>query len=93
MIYKLLYELPYHYCYFQSIISVSRIIKISDFYRAVMQFKIGERKVGKKGRALVITLPAIWIRNNNVEPGNIMMLTVEGKRLVVEPAKKEGENG
>jgi len=58
-----------------------------------MALRLGERRVGKKGRALVITLPVIWTRNNNVEPGNIMMLKMEGKRLVVEPAKKEGENG
>jgi len=57
-----------------------------------MTIELGERKVGKKGRALVVTLPAIWIRNNNIEPGNIMMLTMEGKRLVVEPAKKEVGN-
>ena len=57
-----------------------------------MQIEIGERRVGKKGRALVITLPVIWTKNNNIEPGNIMMLTMEGKRLVVEPAKKEVGN-
>ena len=55
-----------------------------------MLLEIGERRVGKKGRALVITLPVIWIRNNNIGPGNIMTLTMEGKRLVVEPAKKGG---
>jgi len=57
-----------------------------------MTIEIGERRVGKKGRALVITLPVIWIKNNNIEPGNIMMLTMEGKRLVVQPAKKEVGN-
>jgi len=57
-----------------------------------VQIEIGERRVGKKGRALVITLPVIWTKNNNIEPGNIMMLTMEGKRLVVEPAKKEVGN-
>jgi len=54
---------------------------------------LGERRVGRKGKALVIVLPVIWTRNNNVGPGNTMMLTMEGKRLVVEPAKKEGQNG
>jgi len=57
-----------------------------------MQIEIGERKVGKKGRALIITLPVIWIKNNNIEPGNAMTLTMEGKRLVVQPAKKEVGN-
>jgi len=57
-----------------------------------MTLKIGERRVGKKGGALVITLPVIWIRNNNIEPGNMMILTMEGKRLVVQPAKKEWGN-
>jgi len=57
-----------------------------------MPLELGKRKVGKKGGALVITLPVIWIRNNNIEPGNTMRLTMEGKRLVVEPAKKEVGN-
>jgi len=57
-----------------------------------VQIEIGERRVGKKGRALVITLPVIWTKNNNIEPGNIMMLTMEGKRLVMKPAKKEVGN-
>jgi len=58
-----------------------------------MAVGLGERRVGRKGKALVIVLPVIWTRNNNVGPGNTMMLTMEGKRLVVEPAKKEGQNG
>jgi len=57
-----------------------------------MTIDLGQRRVGRKGRALVVTLPVIWTRNNNVGPGNTMMLTMEGKKLVVEPAKKEGEN-
>ena len=57
-----------------------------------MQIEISDRRVEKKGRALVVTLTAIQIRNNNIEPRDIMMITMEGKRLVLEPTKKEVGN-
>jgi antitoxin component of MazEF toxin-antitoxin module len=53
-----------------------------------MTLELGARKVGRKGRALVVTLPVIWIRNNDVKPGNKMILTMEGRKLVLEPGKK-----
>lgn len=50
--------------------------------------KIGPRKVGKRGKATCLLLPAIWLKTGGISAGDTVNVSIKNSCLIITPEAK-----
>ena len=51
--------------------------------------KLGFRRLGKKGNGYCMMMPAIWLKNAELLPGDRLEIEMRGSTLVIKPEVKK----